>query len=82
MSQPLTYLTKPKVAERYGKTIRTIDNWMRDDRLNFPVPIVIRGREHFPINGTGGLDEWDAAQVRPNGRKRLGHPVDAEKEAA
>jgi hypothetical protein len=35
------YLLTAKVAERYGRTPRTIERWLDDKKLNFPQPIYI-----------------------------------------
>jgi hypothetical protein len=44
------------VAARYGVTLRTVDNWLADDKLGFPRPIVINGRKFYPEHE---LDEFD-----------------------
>ena len=60
------YLPKPRVALRYGKSTRTIDNWLDRPEMNFPRPIVINGREHFPVDGPNGLDEWNRSRQTPS----------------
>jgi hypothetical protein len=44
------------VAERYGVGVRTIDNWLADDELGFPRPIVINTRKYYLEDE---LDEFD-----------------------
>jgi hypothetical protein len=41
------YLPKPKVAERYRTTSRTVDRWREDPDLGFPQPININGYLYF-----------------------------------
>lgn len=40
------YLPDSKVAERYGVSIMTLWRWTKDDRLGFPAPIKIAGRNY------------------------------------
>jgi hypothetical protein len=44
------------VAERYGVVVRTIDNWLDDEELGFPKPIVINNRKYYVEDE---LDEFD-----------------------
>ncbi len=57
------YLTVTEVAIRYGKSTRTITNWLNDPKMHFPRPFLLRGRSHFRVDGPDGLDAWDAAQA-------------------
>ena len=41
------YLPKPKVAERYRTTSRTVERWRGDPDLGFPQPININGYLYF-----------------------------------
>ena len=51
-------LTLTQVAERYGGvTVRTIDRWMKDEKLGFPQPMYIGRR---PL--------WDHRPARPGPR--------------
>jgi predicted DNA-binding transcriptional regulator AlpA len=56
------YIDAGRTAGRYGKTIRTLDRWLVDDRLNFPKPIYI-GRMRFWR--VADLEAWEAEQARP-----------------
>jgi hypothetical protein len=51
------------VAARYNKTTRTIDNWLANDELGFPKPIVINGRKYYREDE---LDEFDRRMPRGN----------------
>lgn len=44
------------VAERYGVGVKTIDNWLADDELGFPKPLVINSRKYYVEDE---LDEFD-----------------------
>jgi hypothetical protein len=44
------------VAARYGVGVRTIDNWLADEKLGFPTPLVINGRKYYVEDE---LDEFD-----------------------
>jgi predicted DNA-binding transcriptional regulator AlpA len=63
-------LTLTQVAERYGGvTVRTIDRWMKDEKLGFPQPMYIGRR---PL--------WDETQLESfeRDRARPGRPVTAD----
>jgi hypothetical protein len=49
-----------KTAGRYGKTIRTLDRWLEDDRLGFPQPVYL-GRMRFWR--VADLEVWEAEQA-------------------
>jgi predicted DNA-binding transcriptional regulator AlpA len=36
----------PQVAKDVGRTLRTLARWDKDPELNFPKPVVIRGRKY------------------------------------
>jgi predicted DNA-binding transcriptional regulator AlpA len=55
------YLPNKDVASRYGVTTRTIDNWLADDELGFPKPILINSRKLYPERE---LDEFDRRAPR------------------
>jgi hypothetical protein len=50
-----------KVAERYDVVVRTIDNWLADDELGFPRPLVINNRKYYLEDE---LDEFDRRAPR------------------
>lgn len=51
------YVTGPQVAKRYQKSSMTIYRWARDDRLGFPKPMVINGRNLWDL---AELESWEA----------------------
>ena len=38
-----------ELETRYGRTRRTIENWLADEALNFPKPVFVRGRRYFSL---------------------------------
>jgi hypothetical protein len=55
-------------AERYCVGVRTIDNWLADETLGFPKPIVINGRKYYIE------DELDAFDRRATFRGSASEP--------
>src|SRR5262249_43005042 len=52
-----SYNSRGLVAARYDRNVRTIDRWIRDPRVNFPLPdITLLGRDYW---STLTLDEFD-----------------------
>jgi hypothetical protein len=47
------------VAERYGRSVQTIERWGRDPDLGFPPAIRLRNRRY---RDAAALDAWDAKQ--------------------
>jgi hypothetical protein len=47
------------VAERYGRSTKTIERWGNDPELGFPPCIYLRNRRH---RDAAALDAWDAKQ--------------------
>ena len=45
---------------RFGKTSKTLDRWIKDDRLGFPRPMYIRNRRYFR---EAELIEWERVQA-------------------
>lgn len=54
------YLPARLVAARYAMTIRSLDRWADDDRLDFPAPVYL-GRMRFWR--VADLEAWEAAQA-------------------
>jgi transposase len=50
------WLSKRAQAQRYGKSTRTIDRWMRDPRLNYPTQVEFNGRPHSRVSDH---EEWE-----------------------
>jgi hypothetical protein len=44
---PGGYLPAKGVQERYGIVDRTLDRWLADTEMDFPRPLVVRGRRYF-----------------------------------
>ena len=56
-----TYLTGPQVQSRYAVTKMTVHRWLADERLAFPKPFKINGRNYWH---EAELDIWDASRER------------------
>jgi predicted DNA-binding transcriptional regulator AlpA len=52
------WLSSQRVVARYGRHRSTIVRWLDDERLNFPKPTWIRGRNYWDEDE---LDRWDQA---------------------
>jgi hypothetical protein len=56
-------LTLAQVAERYGGVnVRTVVRWAKDEKLNFPQPMLIGKR---PFWDEDILTRWDRDRARP-----------------
>jgi MerR HTH family regulatory protein len=55
---------KRAVAARYGVTTRTVDRWHRDEKLGFPKPIVINGRNYYREDELSEFDHQCARRAR------------------
>ena len=55
------YSDAGKTAGRYDKTIRTLDRWLADERLDFPKPIYIGRMRFWRI---ADLERWEAEQAQ------------------
>ncbi len=64
-----------EVAERYGKTIRTIERWLADEKLGFPKPIVINKRRFFRASELQQFDSHAAGRDLNEPEKALGLPI-------
>ena len=69
MSQDLakTYLTGPQTSRRYGVNDRTIVRWEADTKLEFPKPMLVRGRKFFALNE---LETWERSRATPSSAKK------------
>ena len=54
-----------KVRERYGISGMTLYRWDRDDSLNFPKPVRIRGRKY---RDEAQLDAFDTSMAERGAR--------------
>ena len=62
MSQELTktYLTGPQTSRRYGVNDRTVSRWEADTTLEFPQPMLVRGRKFFALDE---LERWERSRA-------------------
>jgi hypothetical protein len=60
LPNPGPYLTRKKVAERYAKSVRTVERWEQDPRLQFPRPIEVNG--HY-LHSEPQLIRWERSRV-------------------
>ncbi|THD58343.1 MAG: DNA-binding protein [Bradyrhizobium sp.] len=66
------YIPAPQVSrQRYKKSERTLDRWLKDEDLGFPRPIYIRGRRYFR---EADLVEWERAQALKQGSGTSSNP--------
>jgi hypothetical protein len=54
------YLTRKKVAARYEKSVKTIERWEQNPRLQFPKPIEVNG--HY-LHSEPLLIRWERGRV-------------------
>jgi predicted DNA-binding transcriptional regulator AlpA len=54
------FLPASQVWQRYGKTDRTLDRWLKDPAVAFPRPVVIRNRRYFR---EAEIIEWERSQA-------------------
>jgi len=53
------WISRSKVGLRFGKAGRTISNWVADESLGFPKPVIIKGRVYF---SEAAIEAWRAAK--------------------
>ena len=61
MTEPTSKALLPakRVRARYDVSDMTVWRWLRDEKLNFPKPLIINGRRYWP---EAELDAFDAKQ--------------------
>ena len=64
-------LPQKKTAERYGRSIKTIDRWRADPKLNFPPCMIINGQKY---DDEGELEAWDRLMAANPEPKRYTQP--------
>lgn len=52
---------KPNLARELGVSSRTVSRWLDDQTIEFPRPIVIRGRNYF---GRAEIETWKSRRLR------------------
>jgi hypothetical protein len=57
---PRGYLPAKAVQERYGITDRSLDRWLADPEMDFPRPMVVRGRRYFKEED---LTRWERTRA-------------------
>ena len=60
-SGAVALVPKPNLATELGVSSRTISRWQADTQVDFPRPVVIRGRNYFD---RASIEAWKAAQFR------------------
>jgi hypothetical protein len=64
--EPVWY-DAPKVKRRYGKSDTTLQRWLDDPTLQFPKPILIRGKRFWQVDE---LDAFDKRMIEQGARLR------------
>jgi hypothetical protein len=49
-----------KILERYAICDRTLDRWLKDEKMAFPKPAMIRKRRYFRA---GDIAAWEIARA-------------------
>jgi hypothetical protein len=57
------YLSRRKQAERYEKSVRTIERWGEDPDLDYPAELDVNGRK---MRALSALERWERKRVVPN----------------
>jgi predicted DNA-binding transcriptional regulator AlpA len=65
------FLPNRQVAERYGKSTKTVTRWAADPTLNFPPAIIINGREHRALSK---LEAWERERAAIAAKAPRKHP--------
>ena len=60
-ADPGALIPKPSLARELGVSSRTLSRWLDDAEVDFPRPVVIRGRNYFD---RGSIEVWKAARLR------------------
>ncbi len=56
---------KPNLARELGVSSRTLSRWLADVEVDFPKPVVIRGRNYFH---RAAVESWKSARLRASFR--------------
>ena len=54
-------IPKPTLARELGISGRTLSRWLDDDSIDFPRPVIIRGRNYF---SRAGIEAWKSRRLR------------------
>jgi predicted DNA-binding transcriptional regulator AlpA len=55
-----TYLTSKQVEARFQRSAMTLHRWIKDEKLNFPRPMYIRGRRFWSAEA---LEAWERSHA-------------------
>jgi predicted DNA-binding transcriptional regulator AlpA len=58
-------IPKTSLAHELGVSSRTLSRWLKDGSIDFPRPVIIRGRNYFDRISVEG---WKAGRVRASVR--------------
>ena len=61
-------ITKPTLAHELGVSNRTLSRWLDDQAIEFPRPIIIRGRNYFD---RASVEAWKVTRVRSSLKKEI-----------
>ncbi len=60
MTAPKIYLTALDVRRRFKISDMTLWRWLKDERLDFPKPLLIRRRRYFD---TAAIEKFECRQL-------------------
>jgi hypothetical protein len=60
--RPRRFLTRRAQAERYSKSVKTIERWGQDPRMAMPPEYDFRG---LPHRDEADLEAWERSRVAP-----------------
>ena len=60
-SENRSLVPKPNLARELGVSSRTLSRWLADGAVDFPKPVVIRGRNYFE---RGSIEVWKTDRLR------------------
>jgi hypothetical protein len=58
-------LPQKRTAERYGRSIKTLDRWREDPKINFPKCMIINGQKYDDEDELENWERWRAANPEP-----------------
>jgi hypothetical protein len=65
-SRPRRFLTRRAQAQRYSKSVRTIERWGRDPQMAMPAEYDLNG---LPHRLEDDLEQWERSRVAPDTSK-------------
>jgi hypothetical protein len=71
--QSMTQVSADREGRRAdGRTPRTIERWLDDEKLNFPQPVYINRFKYWNLDE---LETWERKQAATSVRSSEGHPA-------